>query len=125
MSYEIAVIPGDGIGPTVTHAVEPLFRDLAAEYGFEFTTMEYDWGTERYLDTGAMMPDDGVDQLEGTIRSCWVQSATRTYATTSRCTAFSFPSGRNSTRRSASGPRCFLKVSRVRSGATPVVTSTS
>jgi tartrate dehydrogenase/decarboxylase/D-malate dehydrogenase len=65
MTYEIAVIPGDGIGPTVTEAVQPLFRDLAAEYGFDFTTTEYDWGTERYLDTGAMMPEDGVDQLEG------------------------------------------------------------
>jgi tartrate dehydrogenase/decarboxylase/D-malate dehydrogenase len=65
MTYEIAVIPGDGIGPTVTHAVESLFRDLATEYGFDFTTTEYDWGTERYLDTGTMMPEDGVDQLEG------------------------------------------------------------
>jgi tartrate dehydrogenase/decarboxylase/D-malate dehydrogenase len=42
MTHEIAVIPGDGIGPTVTHAVEPLFRDLSAEYDFEFTTTQYD-----------------------------------------------------------------------------------
>lgn len=63
MPYDIAIIPGDGIGPTVTTAVEPLFRDLAATHGFEFTTTEYDWGTERYLETGAMMPDDGVDRL--------------------------------------------------------------
>jgi len=63
MAYEIGVIPGDGIGPEVTGAVKPLFRDIAAANEFAFETVEYGWGTERYLEKGAMLPDDGLDRL--------------------------------------------------------------
>ena len=65
MTYEIAVIPGDGIGPEVTAAVQPLFRDVAVAYDFDFVTEIYDWGTERYLETGVMMPDDALTRLNG------------------------------------------------------------
>jgi tartrate dehydrogenase/decarboxylase/D-malate dehydrogenase len=29
MAYDIAVIPGDGIGPEIVDAAEPLFKDVA------------------------------------------------------------------------------------------------
>jgi len=64
MSYDIALIPGDGIGPTVVDAALPLLRAAADAHGFDIETTRYDWGTERYLDEGAMMPDDGLDTLE-------------------------------------------------------------
>jgi len=64
MSYDIALIPGDGIGPTVVDAALPLLDDVATEHGFDIETTRYDWGTERYLDAGAMMPDDGLETLE-------------------------------------------------------------
>jgi len=65
MAYEIAVIPGDGIGEEVIDAVRPLVDDLAASERVELEYTELDWGSERYLAEGAMMPDDGIDTLRG------------------------------------------------------------
>jgi tartrate dehydrogenase/decarboxylase/D-malate dehydrogenase len=64
MSYDIAVIPGDGIGNEVVDAVEPLLVDVAAAHGVDVATTWFDWGSERYLEDGAMMPEDGLDRLE-------------------------------------------------------------
>ncbi|MFD1632358.1 isocitrate/isopropylmalate dehydrogenase family protein [Haloplanus ruber] len=64
MSYNIAVIPGDGIGNEVVEAVEPLLVDSAAARGVDVSTTWFDWGSQRYLDDGALMPDDGLDRLE-------------------------------------------------------------
>lgn len=61
--YKIAVIPGDGIGSEVTDATLPLVTAVADEYGFTVETTQFDWGSERYLEHGAMMPEDGLEQL--------------------------------------------------------------
>jgi tartrate dehydrogenase/decarboxylase/D-malate dehydrogenase len=63
MSHDIALIPGDGIGPAVVDAAMPLLDAVADAHGFDIETTRYDWGTERYLDEGAMMPEDGLDTL--------------------------------------------------------------
>ena len=63
-TYDIAVIPGDGIGPAVTDAALDVLNATAGKYGFELNQTEYDWSTERYLETGSMMPNDGLDQIE-------------------------------------------------------------
>jgi tartrate dehydrogenase/decarboxylase / D-malate dehydrogenase len=55
----IAVIPGDGIGPEVCDVG---LRVLAA-VAPELETETLDWGSEHYLRTGAMLPDDGLDTL--------------------------------------------------------------
>ncbi|MFW5905905.1 MAG: isocitrate/isopropylmalate dehydrogenase family protein [archaeon] len=65
MSYDIAVIPGDGIGIEVVEATEPLLIDLAETYGVDVETTWFDWGSERYLEEGSLMPDDGLETLEG------------------------------------------------------------
>lgn len=62
-TYDIELIPGDGIGTEVVDAAMPLIRTVADEYGFKFETNRRDWGTEYYLDHGEMMPDDGLDRL--------------------------------------------------------------
>ncbi len=62
-TYDIELIPGDGIGTEVVDAAMPLVRTVADEYGFAFETTRRDWGTEYYLDHGEMMPDDGLDRL--------------------------------------------------------------
>lgn len=62
--YSIATIPGDGIGTEVIDAVRPLLNEVAAAHGFDFETTHYDWGSERYLAKEAMMPEDGLEQLE-------------------------------------------------------------
>jgi tartrate dehydrogenase/decarboxylase/D-malate dehydrogenase len=64
MSYEIAVIPGDGVGTEVINATVPLIQDVARAHNISLTTTQYEWGSERYLEDGTMMPDDGLDQLE-------------------------------------------------------------
>ncbi|MFB6122297.1 MAG: isocitrate/isopropylmalate dehydrogenase family protein [Haloferacaceae archaeon] len=65
MSYDIAVIPGDGIGTEVVDYSMPVVEAAAEACGVSFDATRYDWGSERYLDTGAMMPDDGLDELRG------------------------------------------------------------
>ena len=64
-SYEIAVIPGDGIGVEVVDAALPVVEAAAADAGFEIETTRFGWGTEYYLDHGEMMPDNGLDRLRG------------------------------------------------------------
>lgn len=64
MAYQIATIPGDGIGPEVVDAALPLFESIADDEGFSLEFTRYDWGTEYYLETGEMMPDDGLEQIE-------------------------------------------------------------
>ena len=64
--HRIAVIPGDGIGPEVIpEAVAVLEAAAQADGGFRVVCEHFDWGTERYLATGAVMPQDGPDQLAG------------------------------------------------------------
>ncbi len=65
MSYEIATIPGDGIGPEVVEATLPLFEEVAKNHGIEIEFTKYDWGSDRYLEEGAMMPEDALDRIEG------------------------------------------------------------
>ncbi len=64
--YKIAVIPGDGIGPEVVaegiKALECAAR-LDGRFGFDFTY--FPWGCEYWLESGHMMPDDGLDLLRG------------------------------------------------------------
>ncbi|MBR0152533.1 MAG: tartrate dehydrogenase, partial [Lachnospiraceae bacterium] len=64
-TYKIAVVPGDGIGPEVmTEAVKVLNHVAALDgsFGFDFTW--YPWGCEYYLETGEMMPADGMETLK-------------------------------------------------------------
>ncbi len=64
-SYRIALIPGDGIGQeTVPEGVRVL-EAAARRFGFVLRFDEYDWSCARYQRTGAMMPEDGLDQLRG------------------------------------------------------------
>ncbi|MGO2131321.1 MAG: tartrate dehydrogenase [Halomonas sp.] len=62
-SYDIAVIPGDGVGVDVTHATRSILKTAADQFGFGLTFSEVDWGCEYYLEHGQMMPDDGLARL--------------------------------------------------------------
>jgi tartrate dehydrogenase/decarboxylase/D-malate dehydrogenase len=61
--YRIAVIPGDGIGHEVVPAGQAVLDAAAAKHGFTLEWQTFDWSCERYTRTGAMMPEDGLDQL--------------------------------------------------------------
>ena len=64
-TYKIAAIPADGIGPEVIAAGLQALEALARRDGsFAFDVTEFDWGTDRYKKTGALMPADGRDQIK-------------------------------------------------------------
>jgi 3-isopropylmalate dehydrogenase len=61
LSHQIAVIPGDGIGPDVI--AEALKVARAAGAALDTTT--YDLGARRYLTTGEVLPDSVLEELKG------------------------------------------------------------
>jgi tartrate dehydrogenase/decarboxylase/D-malate dehydrogenase len=63
--YQLAVLPGDGIGQEVIPESLQILEALADLHGgFSLETRFFDWGTERYLREGALMPQDGLAILE-------------------------------------------------------------
>jgi tartrate dehydrogenase/decarboxylase/D-malate dehydrogenase len=62
-TYEIAVIPGDGIGREVMPPALAVLDAVAARHGFTCAFREFDWSCERFTRTGSMMPGDGIDRL--------------------------------------------------------------
>ncbi|MFJ2767240.1 tartrate dehydrogenase [Streptomyces sp. NPDC087300] len=62
-NHRIALIPGDGIGAEVLPPARQVLDVLGRRHGFGLTYTSYDWSCERHLREGAMMPDDGIDQL--------------------------------------------------------------
>lgn len=64
-TYNIAVLPGDGIGPEVTtEAIKVLHTIKAIDQSIHFNFTEFLWNSERYLTDGMMMPRDGLEQLQ-------------------------------------------------------------
>lgn len=62
--FRIAVLAGDGIGPEVIgEACRVLERVAELDGRFEFQLSNFEWGSEYYLRTGRMMPDDGIERL--------------------------------------------------------------
>jgi tartrate dehydrogenase/decarboxylase / D-malate dehydrogenase len=63
-SYEIAVIPGDGVGPEVISGGLMVLRRAGEVTGaFKLKTTEYPWSCAWYLAHGEMMPTDGIKRL--------------------------------------------------------------
>lgn len=63
--YKIAAIPGDGIGKEVISAGLEVLSVLADCIGeFELRVEHFDWGSDRYKNEGAFMPEDGAEQLK-------------------------------------------------------------
>ena len=64
--HRIAVIPGDGVGPEVVRESEKLLHAIAdRDQSVRFTFDRFPWGTDYYLNSGRMMPDDALDRLAG------------------------------------------------------------
>lgn len=62
--YEIALIPGDGIGKEVIPAgLRVLHAAGQVTDSFRLNTRTFDWGCEYYLKNGRMMEVDGLQQL--------------------------------------------------------------
>ncbi|PSL16831.1 tartrate dehydrogenase/decarboxylase/D-malate dehydrogenase [Marinobacterium halophilum] len=61
--FNIAVIPGDGIGTEVIPEGIKALQAAAAQQGIELNFTHFDWSCETYHKTGRMMPEDGLEQL--------------------------------------------------------------
>jgi len=61
--YQIAVIPGDGIGKEVMPEGIRVLDAAATRFGFELEFKQFDWNCETYHATGRMMPEDGLERL--------------------------------------------------------------
>ena len=62
-SYQVALIPGDGIGVDVTDAAWQVLEHSAAKFDFSLSGECFPWSCEYYLEHGEMMPKDGIDKL--------------------------------------------------------------
>jgi len=61
--HRIAVIPGDGIGPEVVREGLKVLEAAASATGMKYELFHYDFGGERYLRTGEILPDSAIDEL--------------------------------------------------------------
>lgn len=61
--FNIAVIAGDGIGKEVVPEGIRVMEAAGKRLGFQFDWHAFDWSCETYVQTGKMMPDDGIQRL--------------------------------------------------------------
>ena len=61
--YKIAIVPGDGTGPEVTAEAVKVLRAAADRWGFTYQATPFDFGGDRYLRTGEVLPDGAVEEL--------------------------------------------------------------
>lgn len=65
ITYKIAVIPGDGIGPEVINEGIKVLEEISElNHDIKFKFTYFPWGCEFYTKHGKMMDDDGLEQLK-------------------------------------------------------------
>lgn len=62
-TYQIAVIPGDGIGPEVVNEGLKVLDAAAKKFNFAVNKTFFDYGGERYLKTGKVLSDEEMEGL--------------------------------------------------------------
>jgi tartrate dehydrogenase/decarboxylase/D-malate dehydrogenase len=62
-TFQIAVIAGDGIGKEVVPEGIRVLEAAGQRFEFRCHWRAFDWSCEAYVQTGKMMPDDGLRQL--------------------------------------------------------------
>ena len=62
-SYNIAVIPGDGIGPEVTSSAVKVLEAVSGKFGFKLNFTEYKAG-------GCAIDEFGIPLPEATLEGC-------------------------------------------------------
>ncbi len=61
--HKIAVIGGDGTGPEVVKEGLKVLEAASHKTGFKYETVDYDFGGERYLRTGEILPESAIDEM--------------------------------------------------------------
>jgi len=63
-NYKIAVLPGDGTGPEVVVEGIKVLEAAASSFGFKLDFETFDFGGDRYLKTGEVLPDSAADEMK-------------------------------------------------------------
>lgn len=64
-NYKIAVFAGDGIGPEVTREALRVLDVTAEMAGFSVDCKHFPHGSEHYLSTGELLPDEILEEVRG------------------------------------------------------------
>jgi 3-isopropylmalate dehydrogenase len=64
-TLKIAVVGGDGTGPEVTAEALKILHAVAKQEGFHCDLEALDYGGERYLRTGEILPEGAIEKLRG------------------------------------------------------------
>ena len=62
-TYNIAVLPGDGTGPEVVNEGIKVLKAAADKFGFKLNFEWFDFGGDRYLKTGEILPDSAIEEF--------------------------------------------------------------
>ncbi|PKO19366.1 3-isopropylmalate dehydrogenase [candidate division BRC1 bacterium HGW-BRC1-1] len=62
-SYDIAVLGGDGTGPEVVREGIKVLKAVADKFNFSLNFSDFDFGGDRYLRTGEVLPNNASDEL--------------------------------------------------------------
>ncbi len=62
--YNIALIPGDGIGPEIIAEGKKIIEFASRQNGVEINWTEFPFGAEHYLKTGELLPDSALKEIE-------------------------------------------------------------
>ncbi len=63
-TYDIAVIPGDGVGMEVSEEAIKILHTVADKYGFGVKTETFDWGCDYFLKHCQMVPPKMLETLK-------------------------------------------------------------
>jgi 3-isopropylmalate dehydrogenase len=63
-TYNVAELGGDGTGPEVVRESRKVMDVAARRFGFKLNWESYDWGGDRYLRTGEVLPPNAADMLK-------------------------------------------------------------
>src|SRR5476651_722568 len=62
-TYQLAIIPGDGIGPEVVAQGLKVLDATASKFGFKTERQSFDFGGERYLKNGQILSTQEMNAL--------------------------------------------------------------
>jgi len=62
-TYKIAVMGGDGTGPEVAAEGVKVLKAAAGKFNFNLELTDFDYGGDRYLRTGEVLPENAVEEL--------------------------------------------------------------
>lgn len=72
VSYKIAKMPGDGIGPEIVDEGVKAIEKVAELNNFNIDWVDYDNGAEKYLKTGELITEDTLKEIKDTCKSIYL-----------------------------------------------------